>query len=293
MFTSMVRKTLVVASLFVVLPAHGQAPAPSPTIQQIMPRVQSNLAALKASLPDIFCTEKVDSRRLHGGKLKSASDETDVTSTFSIQRAKSSTNTKSMSFTEDRKILTVNGKPFDKKKAALPFSFVGGFINGLIGTFDVAADACNSYTHAGEQVLNDASTLLIEIKPKDVHDQPGSNCSGNWRGRDTSSTIRVWVDAQSMQVVRYEWRATNLRFTWHGMPIPSMFIPKHNIIAQTTDYSKVDLGGKSFWLPSTVKSTIEFPGKPLGFLYAAQYGDYHRYGTTAKLGAATIATHAQ
>jgi hypothetical protein len=231
-------------------------------VDQVLDRVQANVAEFEASLPDFICSERISSRKVVDGMVRR---ETVTDSDFVGLQRKSGPHL----FTETRKIVRINGKPVANGEDLIgSFLFGGGFSSILIITFAPKNIPYHNYRVAGTELLEGRTALLIEFTTKD--DQTELRFDFNGKALIQRDTGKAWIDPESMQVLRLERRFLNVQ-------------PKSaETITAVVDYTRVAIGEKSFWMPKSVWAEDSHKRKVTG-QYLAEYSNYRKFDVSADI----------
>ncbi|MEP6714993.1 MAG: hypothetical protein ABJC09_05430 [Terriglobia bacterium] len=230
----------------------------TPDIDQILTRVQTNLAAFDAALPDFVANEKVVSKNVVGGIVR---QRRETESLFTCVRAAGEAGSRLI---ETREVLAVDGKPVKKgRKAKGPYLFGGAVASLLHGTFSVKTSVFQKYKFAGEETLDGRRVFDIAFATKDG--QTGLALMVGSKRIFPKDSGRALVDPESMQVLRLERTFTGL--------------PNSTEITLIVDYSAVTIEGKSLLLPKTVTSERREIGSkpPRSRTYTAEYSGYRKF----------------
>jgi hypothetical protein len=235
---------------------------PVPNVDQVLTRVQANVAEFESSLPDFICSERIASRKVVDGKVRR---ETVTDSDFVGLQRKSGPHL----FTETRKIVTINGKPVAKGEDLTGFFlFGGGFSWMLVSTFAPKNIPYHNYRVAGTELLEGRSALLIEFTTKD--DQTALRFDFNGKALIQRDAGKAWIDPESMQVLRLERRFLNVQ-------------PKSDeMITAVVDYTPVAIGEKFFWMPRRVWAEDTHKHAVTG-QYLAEYSNYRKFDVSADI----------
>ena len=227
---------------------------PSPTLDEILLRLESNLHRYDTQVPNFFCSEHVVSSVVSGKNHQS-------TITDSIFRLKRTLKPgQAATLIESREIKAVNGTPVEGRDIHGPTILAGVFSGGL-DTVSLSQKACMSYTlqpsepgHSGEPYVVRFATMPGQRPSSCVLKEEGSG--------------RAFIDPATMQVTRME-----------------LIVPHHIILPATVGvwrisigYAPVLLGGQTFWMPSTITSRAT-PGDledPTVWSFNAHYSNYHK-----------------
>lgn len=260
---------LIAGNLCMTTSAWAQnAPAQPLTVDAVLARVRANVTAYTASIPNFICDESVDSRRTGGSKVK---DEMKIQSSFSLVRSSDGKDLR-----ETRVKNLVNGSKPKNQKVSLPYSFTGGFANVI----EFVNDKCASFAFAQNALPNGNGPILIAAEPKPASPDLPAYCARE--GKQSAQTKAV-IDPKSFQILHLESSAQDISF---GLASHVPFVPvpsTHNVFAWAVDYAPVTLGGKTFWLPQTVTSTVTDKNKPITLEYEAHYTNYHRFAATTTI----------
>ena len=250
----------VILLIIFAAPLHlalGQS-APSPTLNEILLRLESNLDHYYKDVPNFFCHEHVASSMTYAKRVQS----TVTDSVFRVVRAPSGT------LTESHDIQAINGTPARGEQVRGP-TIVSGVFTGSLDTVSLSQNACMSYTlqpidpeHPNQPYVIQFTTLPnTKQRPECALKEEGSG--------------RVLVDPTTMQVTRLELRAPNHMIN----------SAERGIWQISIDYAPVSFVGKTFWMPSTVTSTAtpSGPYAPVVYSFSARYSDYHKLEVTSHI----------
>jgi hypothetical protein len=114
-------------------------PAKTPTLGEILRRLEANLSRYDTGLPSIFCDEHAVSR-----VIPTVRDQDTVTqSIFRVKRMPNPDHTTTL--VESREIKTVDGKPAISQKIDGPTLLSGAF-EGALAVVSLTQTACMNYT---------------------------------------------------------------------------------------------------------------------------------------------------
>ena len=253
-------KSLLPALLFILpLPA-WQQPV---TLEEVLKRVQKNVAQFEASLPDFVCSENITSSKLSG---ETVSKETVIESTFTGVQKKGKDG--KMEYVETRELTAVDGKKAKKgQKPKGPFLLGGGFSAVLSTTFNAQMATFRNYRLEPAESLDGKKAIVVAFSSKE-----GQTGIGAYFNRTTflvNDSGKAWVDPESMQVVRLERDITNA-----PNPFPAWLM--------SVGFGPVSIGGKLFWMPKEVRSEIRRKGsdKP-DRRFAAEYTNYRKFDVSS------------
>jgi hypothetical protein len=254
---------LVLGLVFAANTARAQQPT-SPTLDNILHQLQDNLDQYRKLVPSFYCSEHVVSDANYGGdRLYRATD-----SIFRVVRNDAE------KLIESREVKAINGTPVTRQHLDGPVALGGVFAGGL-ATVSENGKACMHYAfqpdaplqpdvpgHPGKYLVVHFSTL--------PEAQNVSACVLKGEG-----TGRVLIDPTTLQVTKMELQA----------PHHALNTGEHGLWKITIDYAPVALGGKTFWMPAILNSTLvtEAAQTPTVYTYFAHYYDYHKLEVTSRV----------
>ncbi|HEV2690937.1 MAG TPA: hypothetical protein VGV35_20415 [Bryobacteraceae bacterium] len=255
------RTELLLLAAF-LLPALRAWQQPVP-LDQVLPRIQANVAQFTASLPDFVCNEKITSSKLSGGNVtkQNVNESTFVGVQKRNERG-------GLQYQETREVTAVDGKKAGKsQKLKGPFLLTGGFSGILSAAFDAHVAPARNYKLEAAEPLNGKTMLVVAFSTKESQADIGANLGR--KGFRQQDTGRIWVDPESMQVARLESLIVNTPGDY-----PLWFT--------SVDYARVEIGGKAFWMPKFVrselrKSSSEQPVKR----FEAEYTKYRKFDVSS------------
>lgn len=244
-------------------PAWSQAQQPSPSMEQLLSRVEANTEQYKSTVPSFLCEEHITSQELHDGKLKHA---TTVEALFRVTRSSSP----AAPLDESREVRTIDGQPSTDKKLRLPISFSGGFGGALSKYLSVERRQCFDY-QPDDAYAGPAGTNGYTFIPRPAAaNEPV--CASILPG----TTGKFVVDSTSMQVLHIE------------RTVPHPIGRDHDVLGTVAvDFAPVTLNGASFWLPRTITALTSETPKTNAFHFTAQYSNYHRFAASSTILPAT------
>jgi hypothetical protein len=251
-----------------------------PSLDEILRRLEANLNHHDASVPDIFCDERVVSSQMGPGE----SDRKTVTdSTFRLRRTLKPDHT--ITLEESREIKSIDGKPPRSQQLNGPALLNGLFESGL-AIVSVNQEACMHYTlqrananHPAVPYIIRFATVLTPqtLTPQTLTPQTGADCLLNEQSKG-----RVFIDPVSLEVTRLE-IATPRHVIVQGNASTPRVVGKREL---TVDYVPVLLGDESFRMPSTITMrTISGSGTfhVIVWSFRATYSNYHRIQVTSRV----------
>ena len=259
---------LLFGALAIARPAIAQQPEP-PTLDAILLQLEINLHHYDADVPSFLCDEHVVSQI-----FPSRIPGTTTDSVFRLKRTIEPNHKTTL--IESRDVKTVDGHPAEGSELNGPSILSGAFSGGL-AMVSISQKACMSYK-------------LRPIKPGHPNDPyvvQFTSVPENQRPEDCllreDGSGRVLIDPATMQIKRLELTAPRhtLMFSGtmlDGRPIP----PSVGVWAVTIDYAPILLGGRSFWMPKTITSSMTAQG-PTVWSFKAAYSNYHKLEVTTRI----------
>jgi len=264
---------LLISSLCHSVDAQSQTPAP----QEVVATVRRNIIQLRDTLPDFICNEKITSSVFENGKM---SKQKVIESLFTWMRKGAQPTAKMM--VESREVLAIDGKPVRKgtRMPDAPFLPKEPTVNTLfvvLGSDVGVAPFFYDYKVTGRENVGDLTALRIEFEQM----------------KPLVESLRIagtaWIDLEFMQAVRTEVRPLGFA--------RSSVMDDFDAYSVLTDYAKVEIDGKPFWLPKSVKveGTRRKNGNSNGHVarYLAEYANCHRFDVSVEINFGNQATSPQ
>jgi len=245
-------------------------PPTLPTLDQILQQLEKNLRTYDAKVPSLFCNEhvvsKIDPSQLHSSTV--------TDSIFRLKRIAKPDRTTRLE--ESRDIKSVDGHPATGETINGPAVLQGAFSGG-IATVSLNQQACMRYKL--DPIKRSGKPYIVEFTSIYKRDHP-PDCL-----LEEDGSGRVFIDPATMQIKRMELTAPH-----HTMVFPkddSGYTPPPvtGVWIITIDYAPVPLGGQTFWLPTTVTSSMT----GLSFFHQttwsfnAHYTNYHKLEVTSRI----------
>jgi hypothetical protein len=239
------------------------------TLEEILLRLEANLNHYDTGVPSFFCDEHVISQVVSGSR----NQETITDSVFRLKRIPAPDHTTSL--VESREIKKVDGKPATSQDMDGPTLLSGAFEGGL-AVVSLNQTACLNY--ALQQINRHRSTEPYVIRFATVlTPQNSADCL-----LQENSKGRVFIDPASMQITHLE--LTTPRHTIiPGNPYTSPVVGKRVV---TVDYAPVLLGGKTFWMPSTITLRSTSGSGTFHMIvwsFRASYRNYRKLEVTSRI----------
>jgi hypothetical protein len=244
--------------------------AKTPTLGEILDRLEANLNHYDAGVPSFFCDERVLSSQVEPGVRD---QNTAIDSVFRLKRAPKPDHTTSLA--ESREIQDVDGKPATSQRMNVP-SLPSGAFEGGLAVVSRDQSACMSYKL--QRINRDRPTEHYVVRfATALTPQNSADCL-----LPEDSKGRVFIDPASLQITHLE------LITPRHLVIPgNSFTPP--VVGRrilSVDYAPVPLGGETFWMPSTITmSNISGSGTfhMMAWSFRATYRNYHRLEVTARI----------
>jgi hypothetical protein len=242
----------------------------TPTLGEILQRLQENLDQYDSGVPSFFCDEHVVSRMVPDIHNR----ETVTDSVFRLKRTPQPDHTTTLE--ESREVKTVNGQPATRQEIDGP-SIVRGAFEGGLAVVSLNQTSCMNYTLQRIN-RNDAKAPIIIHFASVLTPENRGGCLLHENGRG-----QVFLDRATMQVTRMELT------TPHHTIIPTNEMGYGAIVGDwvlSVDYAPVVLDGKSFWMPATINSRST-SGRgtfhPIMWTFRANYSNYHKLEVTSRI----------
>lgn len=239
----------------------------TPTLEEILERLEVNLNHYDTSVPSLFCDEHVVSRV----EPDVRNPETITDSVFRLKRTPNSDHTTTL--VESREVKNVNNKPATSQDIDGPTLLSGAFEGGL-AVVTLNQTACMNYALQRINRNRPAEAYIVRFATV-LTPQNTARCL-----LQENSKGRVFIDPASMQITHLE-IATPRHIVILGNS--SSVIGKRDL---TVDYAPVLLGGKTFWMPSAITMRI-ISGSgtfhPIVWSFGATYRNYHKLEVTSRI----------
>ena len=243
----------------------------TPTMEEVLQRLDANLNHYDTRVPSVFCDEHVVSQ-MSGPDQRD--DDTITDSIFRLKRIPSADRT-TTTLVELREIKSVNGKPPTEATMNGPSLLSGAFEGGL-AVVSLNQTACMKYTLQRINKNRPAEPYVVRFSTV-LTPENSSGCI-----LQENSKGRVFIDPASMQITRLE-LTTPRHVIIPSVSYESPVIGKREL---TADYAPVLLGGETFWMPSTI-SMRNTSGSGTFHVsiwsYHATYSNYHKMEVTYRI----------
>lgn len=236
---------VIAAACLAFLAASAAAQSAEPSYQlkdpanldSILQHLDANLQEYETGVPSFFCKEHTLSE-MQLGSDPSTYRRTVADSTFRIRR--SSDSGQPVQLEESRIVNTIDGKPqsSDSAQLASPLAIAGVF-SGALKLLSPSAKACFQYRLHPARKGHDTSPIVIDFSSLPAKDR-APDCQYTER-----TSGKALIDPASMRVVHMDTHTAGhelvpgVRGDWDW----------------SIDFTSVALNGKTFWLPSSIRST--------------------------------------
>jgi hypothetical protein len=243
--------------------------AKTPTLEEILQRLEANLNHYDTGVPSFFCDEHVTSRVEPG--LRNENTITD--SIFRLKRTPNAGHTTTL--VESREIKEVDGKPATSQDIDGPTLLSGAFEGGL-AVVSLNQTTCMNYTLQRIKRNRPTEPYIVRFATA-LTPQNSSDCL-----LQEKSSGHVLIDPASMQMTHLELN-TPRHTIIHENAFRSAVVGKWTV---TVDYAPVQLGGETFWMPSAITSRATSGAgtyHTIVWSFRATYRNYHKLGVTSHL----------
>jgi hypothetical protein len=244
--------------------------AKTPTLNEILARLEANLNRYDAGLPSLFCDEHVISSQVAPGTR----DQNTVTdSVFRLKRTPKPDHTTTL--VESREIKSVDGKPATSQHMDGPTLLNGAFEGGL-AVVSLNQTSCMNYDL--QRIDRNRPTGPYTVRFATVltrHNTADCLLQENSKGS-------VLIDPVSMQITHLEINTPRHTIIPDGS-YTSRVVGKRTL---TVDYAPVVLDGETFSMPSAItQSAISGDGTfhKIVWSFEATYRNYHKLEVTSRI----------
>lgn len=243
--------------------------AKTPTLVEILQRLEANLNHYDIRVPSLFCEEHVISQVEPGPR----DQDTITDSIFRLKRTPNAGHTTTL--VESREIKNVNGKPPTSQEMDGPILLSGAFEGGL-AVVTLKQTACTNYALQRIHSNRSAEPYIVRFATV-LTPQNSADCL-----LQENSKGRVFINPASMQITHLE--ITTPR---HAIiPGDSYTPPVVGKRVITVDYAPILLGGETFWMPSTITLRATSGSEtfhPVVWSFRATYSNYHKLEVTSRI----------
>jgi hypothetical protein len=255
------RRIALTPALVFLVAAFASAQKRTPSVQEVLAHARASISATAATLPDVFCDEKIESSELHNGKV---SRKMTFDSVISARKLESGDD----KLTESRDVRLVDGKPPKRgKKYLLPILLNGGFGIRFYSSLFSANDQCNAYRIVEGGAL-EGNLLELEVSRK-VNSKQIAGCEELSEG----AVYRFWLDPVSYLIQRVQ---SQVRLPDGSRGFKSL--------AGRSDFAMVQIGPRSYPLPANFHTTMTMePNSSEQFTFEAHYSNCHKFEATSSI----------
>ena len=146
---------------------------------------------------------------------------------------------------------------------------LSGVFSGGLDAVSLRQKACMSYTVRASEPGHSSDSYIIEFTTLPTA-KLGSECVLKEEGSG-----RVFIDPATAQVTRMELMA----------PHHTVNSAESGFWRISIDYAPVSFVGQTFWMPSTIVSTVTLSDVyvPTVYSFSARYSDYHKLEVTSHI----------
>ena len=238
--------------LALALPAAAQSkPNDPPTLNQILDRLSRDADEYAAFVPNFFCDEHVLSQELKSGKVKK---EATLDSNFRVVRAKTGPTFGQLVETKEPRLL--NGRPTTKAHVNLPIVIADAFTSAVKTFFSADARSCYTY----KLLDNGTGPIEVDFTIRDVLIPMVAQCGAFAPG----TTGKALVDRTTLHAIHVDRAHPDA--------------PGKITNSASVDFTKIDFGSGSFYLPTTVDALVGTQ-----YRYRATYSNCHKLAVTTTI----------
>jgi hypothetical protein len=243
-------------------------------------QVQKNIAALRAKLPNFVCKEQIDMQEVADGKVVKTGQH--VSTLVAVRRRQGESDS---GFAESREDIsaTENGKQVKAEGYVPPFGVRGGFAEDLFQSFDESRGKCYDFNLAGREEVRGRTALVVNIQSKADDQKLGPQCAHV----AARSTAKVWIDAESLQVVRLQ--KPTAKSLWFQGPFAKT--NGEYLGTSVIEYAPVIINDVKYWLPAEKRVEFVKTKGQRSFAYQIEYSDFHKFDTSIKIVSADLESH--
>jgi hypothetical protein len=242
----------------------------TPTLDEILGRVEANLDRYDTHLPSLFCDEHVVSSQV---ERDDRGRDTITDSVFRLRRTAQRDHTAAL--VESHEIRLVDGKAPASQHLEGP-TLLSGVFEGGLAVVSLSQAACMRYELQRSKKGRPNAPYVVRFAT-DLTPENSADCL-----LQEQSTGRVSIDPVSLQITRLE--ITTPRHTLiEDSTNASHGVGKREI---TVDYAPVVFGGETFWLPSMIAMRVTSGAGTFHagvWSFKAGYRNYHKLEVTSRV----------
>jgi hypothetical protein len=250
-----------------------------PTLEGILQTLQDNLDAYHRGIPSFLCDEHAVSKMAPllttSQQMRTRSQNTVTDSTFRVKRTTNADGDTTL--TESRDVKSVNGHDAEGTEITGPAIFIGALSGGPV-LVSLGQTACMRYTLQPIKPGDSRKPIVVEFASLPAKERP-ANCVLAEDGSGHAS-----IDPASMQVTHLEFKVPNHTIfaggkNANGRDVP----PTKGIWGASINYASVVLGGKTFWMPTSIDAKMTGGNGPTVWSFNATYSNYHKLEVTSRI----------
>jgi hypothetical protein len=248
--------------------------AQTPTLNDILQKLQDNLDAYHRGIPSFYCDERAVSR-IAVQYTGHQSQNTITDSTFRVKRTANPDG--STTLTESRDVKSVNGFAAEGEEIGGPAVFSGALSGGPV-VVSLSQTACMRYSLRPIHPDKPDDPYIVEFASKPANERP-ANCVLTEDG-----TGLVDIDPATMQVTHLEFKVPqHTIFAGGRSPSGHVVPPTRGPWVASIDYARVVLEGKTFWMTKTIDAKMTGGFGPSTWSFNAHYSNYHKLEVTSRI----------
>jgi hypothetical protein len=233
----------------------------SPSLNDLLIRMQSNLSNYLSNVPNFFCDEHVDS---YLSQRRAARKETVTESIFRMRRSKNAADQNV--FVESREVSKVDKKAAQGEEIHGPAVFSGAFTNA-VSIVSLELMHCYSYHLEPHEHLGKSPAIVVAFTSLD------SSLTDKTCISPEHESGRAWIDPTDFHLMRVEDR-----------------IPNHEAVngiltlwTWEIEYAPVAFDAKTFWMPKTISTKAVANDDLAEWGFKARYSNYHKMTVTSHI----------
>jgi len=245
----------------------------TPTLTEILQRLEDNLHRYNTLVPSFFCDE-------HAVATTSPDpqQESSITiSTFRLMRMPTPVPDGKSILEESREVRMVNEKPATGDRVSGPAVLSGAFSSGL-ALVSLGQQACMRYTLKPDVQNSSSKPYIVEFASVPARKR-SDDCLMH-----EDVTGRVLIDRDTMQVMHLEFTVPHHLIGTAVSTVPGL--ETNPILGRwdvTVEYAPVVLDEKSFWLPTKISDKMMASLIPKRWSFDATYSNYHKLEVTSHI----------
>lgn len=243
--------------------------AKSPTLEEILQRLEADLNHYDTGVPSFFCDEHVISEVEH----RTQKEDIITDSVFRLKRTPNPDHTTAL--VESREIKTVDGKLATSQDMDGP-ALLSGWFEGGLAVVSPNQTTCMNYTLQRSNKNRSADPYIVRFDTV-LTPQNSADCL-----LKENSKGRVFIDPASMKITHLE-LTTPHHTIIEGNSSRSPVVGKRVL---TVDYAPALLGGETFWMPSMITLHATSGSGTFHMIvwsFRATYRNYHKLEVKSRI----------